>query len=76
MVELEKDQWNFILYDDDGVLILNVLCGSVGLFELNYILDMNEIENYKTRGVDYIRELARRVNHNPKNVPSYKLRPS
>ena len=45
----------------DDSLILNVLCGRVGGFGVEFALDDFEREQYRRRGDEYIKELARTV---------------
>lgn len=74
MVELLREQWDFILYNDNGSLILNVLCGSVGIYEVSYILDKEEARIYNERGLDYLKELVKIIRDEPSKVPASKLR--
>lgn len=35
MIKLAEERWTYILYKSDASYILSVVCGGVGLFELN-----------------------------------------
>ncbi|HTV47307.1 MAG TPA: hypothetical protein VMG59_02580 [Phycisphaerae bacterium] len=49
---------------DDDQLILNVLCGRIGEFGVEFSLNSAEREEYKKRGDIFIQELSRKVQHN------------
>lgn len=45
LVKVAQKPWKYTLYKDGDVYILSVLCGTVGLFELNLPLTPAEAEN-------------------------------
>jgi len=51
--------------DVNGQLMISVLCGSVGLFELDIILNQKETEEYNKIGETYIDQLAKQIRYNP-----------
>lgn len=65
MKELEKKQWTYILYDDNGKFLFSVVCGSVGLFDRNIYLNAEEIEAYNMKGEVYLDTLAEQIRKNP-----------
>ena len=52
---------------ENDELVLNVLCGSIGQFGVEFALDAVEREAYKIRGDDYIKELDALVKEAPKS---------
>ena len=66
---LRKD-WNYILYDNYGSLLISVICGTVGLFERNINLNNEELELYQKGGELYLDSLAEEIRSNPNNYNS------
>lgn len=52
--------------EDDDRLVLNVLCGRVGQWGVEFALNEPEISAYKRSGDSFVKELAERVRQNPK----------
>ena len=65
MKELLKSQWTYILYDDNGKLLLSVVCGKVGLFDRNIYLNPEELSGYHSQGEEYIKDLAEVIRNKP-----------
>jgi len=65
MKELLKSQWTYILYDDNGKLLLSVVCGKVGLFDRNIYLNPGELSSYHSQGEEYIKDLAEIIRNKP-----------
>ena len=66
MMELAKKQSDYTLYkDDDGRLVLTVLCGSAGSYEVDYVLNSGERYSYESNGTGFLDHLAQRVRENP-----------
>lgn len=42
---VKQEPWSYTLYEREGEFVLSVLCGSVGLFELNMPLKYSESES-------------------------------
>ncbi len=61
---LENEQFNYQLTKDGLTYKLNVVCGTVGLYEISVILNSNQVENYKKEGKRYIAELAQELRGN------------
>ena len=49
MKEILKKNWTYILYDDNGKLLLSVVCGSFGLFDRNIYLNQDEVTSYNEK---------------------------
>jgi hypothetical protein len=52
---------------EDDRLMLNVLCGRVGGYGVEFPLNDGERENYRCEGDCYLQELGREVRNNPKS---------
>jgi len=65
MKEILRYQWNYILCETEGGLLLSVICGTAALYETNIFLNENETENYNDRGKEFIQELAEKIRNNP-----------
>jgi hypothetical protein len=52
---------------DDDTLLLNVMCGGVGQYGVEFILNQQEYEQYKQSGDAFLRTLIENVRRYPKN---------
>jgi hypothetical protein len=67
MTELIKKQWNYRLFlNASNEYVLVVLCGSVGLYEVEVRLNSTQINDYKLKGESVIDKLAEAIRSNPK----------
>jgi len=64
-VILIKKDWDYTLYKKNNQYFLEVICGSVALFEIKIQLNEEEISNYLEKGEVYIEEMARTIQENP-----------
>lgn len=64
LTELEKSDWDYVLYEVNGNLLLSVLAGKAGLYELNIFLDDQQQKDYKNRGAVAIKQVARVIREN------------
>jgi hypothetical protein len=58
MREIARKDFGYIFYELDDKFLLSTLCGTVGLFTVDFFLDENETSKYKEQGIDYIDYLA------------------
>jgi hypothetical protein len=65
MTQLASDPWHFILWEHDGRLYLDVLCGTVGLYETVLELTPAERAAWESGGIDALRALATQVSSRP-----------
>ncbi len=66
MNELLKKQWNYRLFKNSSdEYVLSVLCGTIGLYEVDVKLTSKQIEDYETYGEKIIDELAQKIRNNP-----------
>jgi hypothetical protein len=61
MKEILKTNWNYTLLEDNERYLLKVLCGSIGIFEVDLQLNNEQIQKYKMEGEKYISQLANEV---------------
>lgn len=63
---LAESPWDWMLLREaGGDLVLSVLCGSVGMFEVEVVLDRETREAYERHGVSVLRRLAELVQYRP-----------
>lgn len=62
---LDEEHWAWMLYADEKQLYLSVLCGTVGLYEVNLRLTESEKTAYQRDGRAYLEQLARQVANDP-----------
>lgn len=74
MEEVSGKHWDHILYRDGDSLILSVVCGTVGIFEVNIKLDDNEAGHYAEQGEAYLAMLAQSVRNNPNAYASRRIK--
>jgi len=64
LTELEKKDWNYVLYKVNGDLLLSVISGGVGLFELNILLNDQQQKEYEKNGSTIIEQIAKEIREN------------
>ena len=64
LTELEKSDWNYVLYEVNGNLLLSVLSGGVGLFELNVLLNDQQQKEYHENGSSVIEKITEEIRDN------------
>lgn len=65
MKEILKKAWAYSLYRDGENFALSVLCGKVGLFEINIVLSEEEKAEFYSQGEPYVEELAKAIQSSP-----------
>ena len=66
MKELLKKQWKYTLYVNEiGSYILTVICGTIGLYEIEHVLTNKQLLNYHKKGKQFIDALANDISYNP-----------
>ena len=62
---LFSSSWDFILSrDGKGQLIFAVLCGSVGVYDITFPLNSEEVAHWEREGETFLRYLSDRVRNN------------
>ena len=63
---LADSPWDFTLYREGGdVLVLSVVCGTVGVFELDFELGPTERARWEAEGIDALLPLAEAIRDDP-----------
>ena len=65
MKELIKKNWSYTFFERDISYILQVMCGSVAMYEITIMLDPNEEIRYKKEGESFIDNLAKDIQTYP-----------
>lgn len=69
---IAKENWSFALYKQDDRFILSVVCGGVGLYELNIPVSSEDVRKGLADN-DYLRRIADRVRTYPKEYEAMSL---
>lgn len=54
MKKIIDKPWNYTLYKKQSKYILSVLCGGVGMYEIEIELNKEEVDAFKENGESYI----------------------
>ncbi|MBL8300189.1 MAG: hypothetical protein JNN30_17765 [Rhodanobacteraceae bacterium] len=79
MKVVAQESWAWTLYGDESdALYLSVLCGTVGLFTVDFQLDEHEVSRFRAAGDSAVQELADRVRSEPskhlaRHIDNFKL---
>jgi hypothetical protein len=61
-----EEPWSFSFWEEaDGALVLEVVCGTVGMFEVRVRFSDEQRATYAREGEAFVRRLARAVNDAP-----------
>ena len=67
MKVVESSPWKYTLYEaEDDRLVLSVVCGGVGLYEVRVPLTPADVEAYRLSGAAYLDNLCAEVAKDPK----------
>ncbi len=65
---LDEEHWTWMLFAEGQHLYLSVLCGTVGIYEINMQLTEDEKIAYRKQGRPYLNQLARQAAGNPYEI--------
>lgn len=66
MKNILTKRWNYSLQENKkGEIIISVLCGTVGLYEIEIVLSETEKKNFRDDGEFFLDELANDIRNNP-----------
>ena len=65
MIEIINKPWDYRFFEKNKSHYLFVMCGSVAVFEINIILNEDENLMYQKLGIEYIDELAKKIQFSP-----------
>jgi hypothetical protein len=76
MKVLAEESWSWMLFEHDGAWFLSVLCGTVGLYSVDFRLSEAEVARIHASGNAAVAELAREVAGQPssylaRHVPGF-----
>lgn len=76
MKVLAEESWSWMLFEHDGAWFLSVLCGTVGLYSVDFQLSEAEVARIDACGNAAVAELAREVAGQPevyltRHVPGF-----
>lgn len=75
-VLLDERTWDWSLFrEPNGDLLLSVVCGTVGLFETDVILDAEQRAAYETEGIAAIERLAQAISYSPRKYRHARTQP-
>ncbi len=60
---LAERNWSWMLFEDEGIFILSVICGSVGIYTLEIQLSANELAEYRAKGEKFLDVIARDISY-------------
>lgn len=70
---LAEEKWGWMLFEDQQGKYLSVVCGAVGIFNINIPLAQSEVANFMSHGNSYLALLACEVAKQPANSQSRSL---
>jgi len=63
---IAESTWNWMLIrEPDGSLLLSVVCGSVGIYEVDVLLDTEQAAAFAANGAPVLQRLAAAVRKDP-----------
>jgi len=65
MEKILEKPWTYILQRNCSIYFLSVVCGTVGVYNMNIELTQEEESHFKARGATYIAELAAAISSKP-----------
>jgi hypothetical protein len=65
MEKIISEPWSYTLYKVGDEYLLEILCGSVGMYFMKIYLSESEKEKYIEIGADYIRDLSTSIQRQP-----------
>ena len=62
-----ESKWDYLLEkDDNGELILEVVCGTVAIYTITFRLNDKEVKAWESEGERFLRHLSYNVRDHPK----------
>lgn len=65
MEVIAEKSWNWMLFADGERLLLSVVCGSVGIYEMDFELTEDEVAAYRRLEHPYLDQLAEAARSRP-----------
>jgi len=73
MEVIAEKSWGWILFADGNRVFLSVVCGGVGVYEMEFELTDDEAESYRQAGSEYLDHLAGAVRSAPTSFEARRL---
>jgi hypothetical protein len=73
MKVVAEQPWSWLLFEDKTKLFLSVVCGGVGVHDVDIQLTRDEIEHYSQAGSGYVDHLANSIRAKPADFQSRQL---
>ncbi len=62
---IDRERMYRLFEVDDGGLCLGVLCGGIAMYEVTFALSDDEVEQYKSKGKDFLDKMSLEVARHP-----------
>jgi hypothetical protein len=73
MEVIAEKSWDWMLFADGDRLLLSVVCGGVGVYEMEFELSDDEAQSYRQTGCEYLDRLAGVVRSAPTSFEARRL---
>lgn len=73
MEVIAEKPWSWMLFADGERRLLSVVCGGVGIYEIEFELTANEAAGYRQTGSAYLDELAGAARSTPSAFETRRL---
>jgi hypothetical protein len=70
---IAEKPWSWLLFEEEAKLLLSVVCGGVGVYDVDFELTGEEIASYRQGGSVYVDQLANSVRAKPAEFESRRL---
>jgi hypothetical protein len=70
---IAEQAWSWLLFEEEAKLLLSIVCGGVGVYDVDFELTGEEIASYRQAGSDYVDQLANSVRAKPAVFESRRL---
>jgi hypothetical protein len=64
---IEQEAWSYTLFEDGSRLILSVMAGGAGMFEVPIVLNDDELATYRREGIAGLSGLISDIRTHPGN---------
>ncbi len=60
-IKIYEKPWEYTLYEYGDKLLLSIVCGTVGIYEVNIVLNIEERAEYLQKGTEFLTHLAIKI---------------
>ncbi|MCT4637812.1 MAG: hypothetical protein N4A72_08890 [Bacteroidales bacterium] len=61
MQQILSSRWDYTLYKSEDKIVLSVLCGMSGMYEITTVLSADQVKLFNDRGEEFIKELSKNI---------------